>query len=109
MANRDCETCKLRSFKPNELSDDCGHHFKMDGIVYYNTPDLSCCDRYGSCEFYEKDPNIMDDSTCVNYLESVIKLFVNGSKNCEGQALEYHQKYIQALRYAIGKIQSSKD
>lgn len=29
--SRDCETCKFRSFKPDELSDDCGHHFKMDG------------------------------------------------------------------------------
>ncbi len=88
MANRDCETCKFRSFKPDDLSD-CGHHFE--------------------CEFYEKNPDIMDDEQCVNYLESICKMFVRGCKNCEGQALEYQQKYIQALRYAIGKMQSSKD
>lgn len=58
----------------------------------------------------------MTDSQCVDYLENICKMFVCGCKNCEepllnakGQALEYQPKYIQALRYAIGKIQSSKD
>ena len=51
----------------------------------------------------------MNDSVCVDYLESLIKMFVNGSTNCSGQALKYQQEYIQALRYAIGRIQSSKE
>jgi len=103
--NRDCKTCKFRSFKPDELSDNCGHHFEMDGVVYYDTPDLSACDKYGLCGFYEKDPDIMDDEQCISYLESICQLFIKGSKNCEGQALEYHQKYIRAIQYAISKIQ----
>ena len=98
--NRDCETCKLRSFKPDELSDNCGHHFEI--------PDLSACDKYGLCEFYEKDPDIMGDEQCISYLESICQMFIKGSKNCEGQALEYQQKYICAIRYAIAKIQSSE-
>lgn len=50
----------------------------------------------------------MTDKECVNCLESICKMFVTGSKNCEGQALEYQQYYISAIRYAIAKIQSSK-
>lgn len=103
--NRDCETCKFRSLKPDGLSDNCGHHFEMDGVIYYDTPSLSACDKYGLCDFYEKDPNIMDNEQCVNCLESICQMFVNGSKNCEGQALEYQQKYISAIRYAIAKLQ----
>ena len=106
MANRDCKTCKKRSFKPNELSDDCGHHFEMDGVKEYDIPDLSACNKYGLCEFYEKDPDIMDDEQCVDCLEDICKMFVEGSKNCEGQALKYQQKYISAIRYAIAKIQT---
>ena len=53
----------------------------------------------------------MDDSTCVDYLESLIRLLVEGSrrtsKYCNGEAVEYQQKCIQALRYAIAKVQSS--
>lgn len=50
----------------------------------------------------------MDDKECVNCLESICNMFVVGSKNCEGQALEYQQHYILAIRYAIAKIQSCK-
>ena len=50
----------------------------------------------------------MTDSQCVDYLENICKMFVNGSKNCEGQALEYHQMYISAIRHAIAKLQSSE-
>lgn len=50
----------------------------------------------------------MTDSQCVDYLENICKMFVNGSKNCEGQALEYQQKYISAIRHAIAKLQSSE-
>lgn len=50
----------------------------------------------------------MTDSQCVDYLENICKMFVNGSKNCEGQALEYQQKYISALRHAISKLQNSE-
>ena len=46
-------------------------------------------------------------SQCVDYLENICKMFVNGSKNCEGQALEYQQMYISAIRHAIAKLQSS--
>lgn len=50
----------------------------------------------------------MNDKECINYLESICKMFVVGSKNCEGQALEYQQDYISAIRYAIARIQSCK-
>lgn len=50
----------------------------------------------------------MTDSQCVDYLENICRMFVNGSKNCTGQALEYQQKYISAIRYAIAKLQSSE-
>lgn len=48
----------------------------------------------------------MTDSQCVDYLENICKMFVNGSKNCEGLALEYQQMYISAIRHAIAKLQS---
>ena len=51
----------------------------------------------------------MTDSQCVDYLENICKMFVNGSKNCEGQALEYQQMYISAIRHAISKLQSDAD
>lgn len=51
----------------------------------------------------------MNDTECVNCLESICHMFVEGSKNCEGQALEYQQHYISAIRYAIAKIQSKGD
>lgn len=50
----------------------------------------------------------MTDSQCVDYLENICKMFVKGSENCEGQALEYQQKYISAIRYAIAKLQSER-
>ena len=50
----------------------------------------------------------MTDSQCVDYLENICKMFVNGSKNCEGQALEYQQNYISAIRHAIAKLQGDK-
>jgi len=48
----------------------------------------------------------MTDSQCVDYLENICKMFVNGSKNCEGSALAYQQIYISAIRHAIAKLQS---
>lgn len=51
----------------------------------------------------------MTDSQCVDYLENICKMFVNGNKNCEGQALEYQQMYISAIRYAISKLQSLEE
>lgn len=107
--NRDCETCKFRSFKPDELSDNCGHHFKMDGVTHYDIPDLSACDKYGLCEFYEKDPDIMDDESCIGYLENIRDMFIVGSKNCEGQALKYQQRFISALEYAIVKMKGGTE
>lgn len=109
MANRDCETCKFRSFKPDELSDNCGHHFEMDGVIHYDIPSLSACDKYGLCEFYEKDPSIMDDEQCISYLESLYQMFAKGSENCEGQALEYQQKYMSAIQYAIAKMKGNNN
>lgn len=50
----------------------------------------------------------MTDSQCVDYLENICKMFVRGCENCEGQALEYQQMYISAIRYAIAKVQSSE-
>ena len=51
----------------------------------------------------------MTDSQCVDYLENICKIFVNGSKHCEGQALEYQQMYISAIQHAIARLQSSAD
>lgn len=60
------------------------------------------------CGARMKGQQRMTDSQCVDYLENICKMFVYGSKNCEGQALEYQQKYISAIRYAIAKLQSQE-
>lgn len=49
------------------------------------------------------------DEECVDCLENICRMFVAGCKNCEGQALEYQQRYISVLRHIIGKIQSDKE
>lgn len=46
----------------------------------------------------------MDKKTCVGYLTNIRDMFVVGSKQCEGQALKYHQNFIEALNYAIKSI-----
>ena len=51
----------------------------------------------------------MTNKQCVDYLENICKMFVNGSKNCEGQALEYQQEYISAIRYAIAILQGGEE
>ena len=35
------------------------------------------------------------------YLEDISKMFERGKENCAGAALEFQQKYIDALQYAI--------
>lgn len=50
----------------------------------------------------------MTDSQCVDYLENICNMFVNGSRNCEGQAFEHQQKYISAIRYAIATLQNQE-
>ena len=47
----------------------------------------------------------VDKFICVNCLESIRKMFVEGSKRCEGKALECQQHYISAIRFAIAYIQ----
>ena len=47
----------------------------------------------------------MDEKKCVDYLENIRKMFVEGSKRCDGKALKYHQDYILAIGYAIAYIQ----
>lgn len=46
----------------------------------------------------------MDNKTCVGCLTNIRDMFVVGSKQCEGQALKYHQNFIEALNYAIKSI-----
>lgn len=94
----DCKDCKLRH-------GDCGHHFEMDNIKHFDIPREGACDKYGSCMFFMPDIKKMDVDECVNCLESICNMFVRGSKNCEGQALEYQQHYISAIRFAIAHIQ----
>ena len=47
----------------------------------------------------------MDEKKCVDCLENICKMFVEGSKRCDGKALEYQQYYISAIRFAIAYIQ----
>lgn len=47
----------------------------------------------------------VDKFNCITCLESICKMFVEGSKRCEGKALEYQQHYISAIRFAIAYIQ----
>ena len=35
------------------------------------------------------------------YLENIINMFERGKENCTGAALEFQQKHIYALQYAI--------
>lgn len=46
----------------------------------------------------------MTDQACVRCLEDIKNLFVRGSENCKGEALELHNYYISAIDYAITKI-----
>lgn len=48
----------------------------------------------------------MDDEKCIGYLENIRDMFEIGKKNCAGEALEYQQKFIDALNYAIDKIRT---
>lgn len=42
---------------------------------------------------------------CVSYLTNIRDMFIIGSRNCEGEALKYHQNFIDALNYAIELIE----
>lgn len=50
----------------------------------------------------------MDKKTCVGYLTNIRDMFVIGSKQCEGEALKYHQNFIDALNYAIELINDTE-
>lgn len=94
----DCKDCKLRD-------GDCGNHFEMNGIKHFDIPRESSCDKYGFCMFFEPEMKKMDEKKCVDYLENIRKMFVEGSKRCDGKALKDHQDYILAIGYAIAYIQ----
>lgn len=49
----------------------------------------------------------MDNKLCVGYLTNIRDMFVIGSKQCEGEALEYQNKFINALNYAIEFIDNA--
>ena len=49
----------------------------------------------------------MNDEACICYLEDITKMFERGKENCAGAALEYQQKYIDALQYAIQRIEAT--
>ena len=46
----------------------------------------------------------MNNRDCIGYLESNKNLFVRGSENCKGEALELHNQYISAMDYAIEAV-----
>lgn len=46
----------------------------------------------------------MTDEDCIGYLENIIKMFERGKENCEGDALDFQQKHIDALQYAIREV-----
>ena len=46
----------------------------------------------------------MNNETCVGFLTNIRDMFIFGSKQCEGEALKYHQNFIDALNYAIELI-----
>lgn len=50
----------------------------------------------------------MDNKTCVGYLTNIRDMFIIGSKNCECEALKYHQNFIDALNYAIELINGTE-
>lgn len=50
----------------------------------------------------------MNTEVCVGYLTNVRDMFVIGSERCESEALEYHQRFISALNYAIGLINDTE-
>lgn len=47
----------------------------------------------------------MNNELCVGYLTNIRDMFVIGSERCEGEALKYHQNFIDALNYAIELIE----
>lgn len=48
---RSCENCTRR------FEEDCGHRFENSSGIKVLIPSLSACDRYGSCEFFNPDPD----------------------------------------------------
>lgn len=46
----------------------------------------------------------MDNEICVGYLTNIRDMFIIGSERCEGEALKYHQNFIDALNHAIELI-----
>ena len=47
----------------------------------------------------------MDNKICIGYLTNIRDMFVIGSERCEGEALKYHQNFIDALNYAIKELE----
>lgn len=47
----------------------------------------------------------MTNKTSVGYLTNIRDMFIIGSKNCEGEALKYHQNFIDALNCAIKALE----
>ena len=48
---RTCENCTRR------FEEDCGHRLETSSGVKALVPSLYACDRYGSCEFFNPDPD----------------------------------------------------
>ena len=51
----------------------------------------------------------MNDEKCIGYLENIRDMFELGKKNCAGAALEYQQKFIDSIDYAIDRIKELKE
>lgn len=49
----------------------------------------------------------INDEACIRYLEDISKMFERGKENCAGAALEFQQKYIDALQYAIKELRKT--
>lgn len=46
-----CRECRKSIYKSTK---DCGHHFMWNGQVDYDICNDTCCDRFGSCLFFER-------------------------------------------------------
>lgn len=48
----------------------------------------------------------MDNEVCIRCLEDNKNLFVRGSEECKGEALELYNQYISAIDYAIKAVKA---
>jgi len=89
MKHTECKDCKFRD-------GDCGHHFKMDGKTNYDIASLTCCDRYGNCEFFKQKEYTINNETIISVLQAMLKDMCKDCGGCKDGCLDY-----QVLEYLI--------